>query len=376
MNYSEKRKTCVFDVECYVNYWSIAFRCVETGDTRRFSMYRDGAPLNTAGIAKIFRNWRVVSFNGNGYDMPMVSLAMSGATNGELKRASDGIILADIRPWQFEELHKVSLPDYIDHVDLMEVSPGSPTKPSLKMYGGRLHSRTMRDLPFDPDRVLSPEDVQQLDLYHDNDLEVTKDLYFELLPQIELRCQLSDQYAVDVRSKSDAQIAEAVIKAEVERASHRKVYKPDVKAGMFHYTPPAWVKFETAEMRSLLQQIAEVPFVVKSNGVVELPALLSEAKIKIGSGAYQMGIGGLHSTESRISHYSDDEFVLLDRDVTSYYPALILLNRLYPKQLGAVFLTVYESILKRRVAAKREAAALGKQIAALEAQIREIESGK
>ena len=363
------------DSECFVNYWSIAFKCVETGDTRLFERFND-SPLDVKGIARIFKNWRVVGFNSAGYDMPMIALAMSGATNGELKKASDGIILADIRPWQFYELHAVSLPEWIDHLDLMEVSPGSPTKPSLKMYAGRLHSKRMQDLPFEVDRRLSQKDVEVVREYHVNDLDVTRDLYFELKPQIDLRCQLSDQYGVDVRSKSDAQIAEAVIKTEIEREIRSRVYRPDVKPGMFSYVPPAWVSFQTPVLQGVLEKIKETPFVVRSDGVVEMPKFLSEADIKIGEGVYRMGIGGLHSSESAVVNYSDDEYVLLDRDVTSYYPSIIVSNNLYPKHLGPVFLKIYRSILERRVAAKKRAASIGAEIAALEAKIREIEDGE
>ena len=350
--YSDPRKTCVFDIECFRNYWAIAFRCVETGQQRRFEKYND-SPLDTKGIAKVIFNWRIVGFNSSGYDLSMLALAMSGAKNGELKRASDSIILADLRPWQFEELYQVSMPDYTDHIDLMEVSPGSPQKPSLKMYAGRLHYKRMRDLPFDPDMVIDDDDLQIVREYHDNDLGVTRDFFYELKPQIDIRCQISDQYGVDVRSKSDAQIAEAVITAELERELQRKVYKPEVKATVFHYAPPPWIKFQTKQMQDVLQNIIDTPFVVDQSGIVEIPKSLSDLKISIGKGVYRMGIGGLHSSESSASHYSDDEFVLLDRDVTSFYPWLIILMGLFPKQFGPIFLQILKSILERRVKAKK-----------------------
>ncbi len=353
MNYLAPKPTCVMDTECFVNFWSIAFRCVETGRTRRFYKFNDQQELDNPAIATIFKKWRVVSFNGINYDMPMIALAMSGASNGKLKHASDGIIQADIRPWQFFELHGVNLPDFIDHIDLMEVSPGSPTKPSLKMYGGRLHSKRMQDLPFEIDRRLSEADVEVVNNYHDNDLNVTLDLYRELKPQIDIRCQISNRYRVDVRSKSDAQIAEAVIKASIEQETHRRVYRPDVKAGLFHYVAPPWVRFQTEQMRQVFDRIRDTPFAVRGDGVVEMPAFLADAKIILGSGTYQMGLGGLHSSESGVEHVSDDEFVLIDRDVTSYYPSLILMLRLYPKHLGAVFLEIYKLIFDRRLAAKK-----------------------
>lgn len=350
--YTDTRPTCVLDTECFPNYWSIAFRCVETGRTRRFSMHND-SELDRAGIAKVIRNWRVVGFNSNNYDIPMLCLAMNGASNRDLKKASDGIILADIRPWQFYELHGVNPPEFLDHIDLMEVSPGSPTKPSLKIYAGRLHSKTMRDLPFEIDRVLTDEDIPVLEEYHDIDLDDTKDFYFELKPQIELRAQMSVTYGVDLRSKSDAQVAEAVIKAEIERLTRQKLYRPDVKPGAFRYRPPRWVKFQTPMMQDMLKQVSEASFVIRSDGQVLMPKYLEEADIPIGDGVYRMGIGGLHSSENRTVHVSDDDFIVCDNDVTSYYPSIILNEKLYPRHIGESFLKIYRSIFDRRVAAKK-----------------------
>jgi hypothetical protein len=353
-NYTENRPTCVFDTECFVNYWSIAFMCVETGRIRRVEIDDNlFTELDKPVIARIFRNWRVVGFNSINYDMPMIALAMSGATVGELKRASDEIIMANLRSWQFYDKYGVSLPDYLDHIDLMEVSPGSPTKPSLKMYAGRLHSKRMQDLPFAPDHAPTPEEIDLLKRYHVNDLEVTRDKYFELRPQIELRAHMSEQYGVDLRSKSDAQVAEAVIKAELEKRLKKRIYRPEVMPRTFQYRAPAWVAFRTEPMRQMLDKILAAKFVVRGDGQVLMPKALEDALLSIGANKYQMGIGGLHSCESKVINESDEDFTLIDRDVTSYYPSIILGERLYPKHLGTEFLTVYKSIFERRVAAKK-----------------------
>lgn len=351
--YTEDRPECVADTECYPNYWSIAFRCINTGRVRVFRR-TESEDLDVAGVAKVFRNWRVYTFNGNNYDMPMIALAMNGATNGQLKRASDEIILTDLRPWQFYERHGLELPAFLDHIDLAEVSPGSPQKPSLKLYAGRMHSRRMQELPYDPDQWLTEEEQGLLEEYEVNDLLVTSDLVKELSPQIALRAQMSEQYGVDLRSKSDAQVAEAVIRSEIQRMTGRKVYKPDdsFKSRCFHYVPPKFVRFITPMMQEMLERVRRANFVVNNKGVVEMPSELDVA-IPIGSSVYRMGIGGLHSTESRISHFSDDDYVLLDRDVTSFYPSIIINERLYPEHIGEDFLLVYRDILKRRIAAKK-----------------------
>jgi DNA polymerase elongation subunit (family B) len=67
-----------------------------------------------------------------------------------------------------------------------------------------------------------------------------------------------------------------------------------------------------------------------------------------------MGIGGLHSSEKSCYHVATDKELLLDRDVASYYPRIILNGNLYPEQLTPVFLKVYNDIVERRLKAKHE----------------------
>ncbi|MFK5283653.1 hypothetical protein ACI3PL_29170, partial [Lacticaseibacillus paracasei] len=80
----------------------IAFQDVDSGVVTLFEKWND-SELNMRGIARMFKRYRVVSFNGLNYDLPMLALAMTGATNGELKQASDTIIMSDMKPWQFYE---------------------------------------------------------------------------------------------------------------------------------------------------------------------------------------------------------------------------------------------------------------------------------
>lgn len=349
--YTDDKPIVVMDTEAYPNYWSIAFRCVDSGKTRRFEQFND-SPLDREGILRFIQKARIISFNGNGYDIPMISLAVRGASNAALKAASDDIILAGIRSWEFERKYNTRLPSYLDHIDLMEVSPGSPQKPSLKIYAGRMHSAHMQDLPFDPDRVLTEEDVEALRSYHDNDLINTADMYRELMVQLALRASMSEQYGVDLRSKSDAQIAEAVIKKEIERITGNAPQKPDVRSFVFHYTPPAYISYKTEQLKGVLATVKSAKFVVGRDGVVRMPEELAGLKIAIGGSTYQIGIGGLHSTESGTTHRADADHRLLDRDVTSYYPNIILTTGLFPKHLGPVFLKVYRTIYERRLAAK------------------------
>jgi len=349
MNFTAPKPTAVFDIECYRDYFLVYFRSVDGAKSRYFEMY-DGHHLDIEGIERILRKWRVVSFNGNNYDVPMLSYALAGANCGQLKRASDSIILADLKPWEFFDTYDCQVPEDLDHIDLIEVAPG---KAGLKIYGGRLHSRRMQDLPIEPDASITPAMRKVLVSYCGNDLQTTIDLWNELKEQIDLRMQMSDEYGIDLRSKSDAQIAEAVIKHDIEQIARKRVKKPDVRPGTFMYRPPEFLRFRTPQMQDLFNNIRRASFVVRNDGKVVEPKVLKDATVTMGNSVYRLGIGGLHSSEENISRYSDENAVLIDRDVTSYYPAIVINTRLAPRHLGRHFLDVYEGIVKRRVAAKR-----------------------
>ena len=348
--YTEERPTLVCDTECYRNYWSIAFLDTESERFKIFELY-DGQELNRPAIAKLLRQWRIVTFNGNNYDRHMIALAMSGATNSQLKNASDDLIVGGLRSWEFSDKYGVSLPDFFDHIDLAEVSPGAAQRPSLKLYGGKMHSRRMQDLPFDPDKLVSPADRVVMREYVLNDLDITRDMYHELKPQLAIRAYVSEKHGMDLRSKSDAQMAEAIIKQEVERRLGKRIYKEDIKPGAFKFEAPEWVSFETPYLRGVFERVMRADFIVRRDGYVVLPEAMT-APITIDGATYQMGIGGLHSQESRQTFYADDKYEIQDNDVRGYYPNLMIGSGRFPKNMGYHFQEIFKGIVADREVAK------------------------
>jgi hypothetical protein len=344
-------RTKIFDLEVYRNYFLVAFRDVDTGAVRTFEMY-EGQDLDIKLLRKMMGALRVVSFNGKRFDAPIIAYALEGADCAELKLLANEIINRNLQPWQAARQFGFDIPEDWDHIDIFDVAPGMA---SLKIYAGRLHSTKLQDLPIHPDDDISPEQREILKDYCVNgDTVATLDLWNKLRPQIELREKMSAEYGIDLRSKSDAQIAEAVIRSKVSHRLQRKIERPEIAPGtVYRYKAPGWLTFQTDPLRRALELTTSVEFCVSDGGGMLMPKELSTLKIAMGSGVYQMGIGGLHSTESCVSHWADADTVITDRDVASYYPAIILGCRLYPRHLGEAFLHVYREIVDRRLAAKR-----------------------
>jgi hypothetical protein len=128
--------------------------------------------------------------------------------------------------------------------------------------------------------------------------------------------------------------------------------KPDVRARSFKFRFPSFLKHAGPIIREVIAQIRDADFIVKDDGKVQMPDQLVKAKINIGRASYKMGIGGLHSTEQSVAYIGDDDTLIIDRDVASYYPAIIINTGLFPRHLGQSFLDVYRTIRDRRLAAK------------------------
>lgn len=361
------RPVLVFDSEVFWNWTLFYFRNVETRKEFKFEH-----PMDLQGLRKVIRENRIVGFNSGGYDLPILMLALKGATAEELKKASNRIIVHHLKPWNFEKEFNVKLnPTGLDHVDLMEVAPMTG---SLKLYGGRMHSRFIQELPIQHDTHVTPEQIAILTEYCSNDLETTADLYRSLKVQLELREQMSATYGIDLRSKSDAQVAEAVIRSECEKIVGERVFKPgDLTGNKYTYTVPDWMQFRRFEVLDVVKQSE---FVVNDKGSVLMPKALQSKTLTTGTATFKMGIGGLHSTEEKQIVEANDQYVIIDIDVTSYYPTIILNLGLYPPHIGPSFSNVYQNLVDRRVAAKRRAKVLKEEIANVKAQLRVLDEAR
>lgn len=326
----------VFDSEVYKNFYLIAFMS-NKGDVLKFR-----APFSAEDrkqIRSILQKDTVIGFNSLNYDLPLLTQALRGDSEAEIKRSSDKIIQNNLRWWQSGDL-----PEFVRHIDLIEVAFG---KASLKIYGGRLNSKRMQSLPTHFDKVLTEDEKNLIEEYCVNDLQVTALLARNLRQQLAIRKEMSKIYGVDLMSKSDAQIAEAVIKQKLNTS--KRIVEPGYE---FKYAPPKWLRFKSKDLKDAFAVICDTDFVVTETGKVKLPDEIKT--VEVGGKDYKMGIGGLHSMEKKCHHLETDDVVISDHDVASYYPSIILNEGLFPEHLGDEFLVVYREIVEERLKAKKD----------------------
>lgn len=334
-----------FDTESFPNYWLLKIKVDGAFFTFCILDNEILSDLNRSSIQQLFSTHTVVSFNGMRYDTPMIAVAMGGGNCQQLKRVSDQLIVYKRMPWQLK------LPKWgpYDHIDLLNVIPGQG---SQKQFAGRIHYPKLQDLPFDPNIPLTPQQIKEVDNYCELDVCVLEALYHEMGPQLEQRRAMGMRYGLDLRSKSDAQLAETVIKYRCEHVTGQPIPKPTPPnlTTQFQYTAPSFIRFEHPQLQEAKRIIESIQFTY----ALDMPEQLKKLTVTLGSTTYALGIGGLHSQEQSLTVYSTDAELLRDADVASYYPQLILNSQQYPPAIGPAFQHVYQSIKDERLVAKAE----------------------
>lgn len=335
----------IVDTENYLNFFLIAFKNIDTQ-----KCYFLKPPFNPRELSWIMHNYTTIGFNSIKYDLPLIWFSYYNQDLVSLKNASNELI-SGVWPPEFAKQHNIKIFD-TPHSDIIEVCP---LRGSLKLYGARLHSPRIQDVPFNPYGNLTEEEKVIVENYCVNDLDETERLLNNLKEQLSLRQDLSAQYRQNLMSKSDAQIAETIISSELKRHTGSWPRKPkvDEMQSSFYFKPPSNMFFQTDYMKGIFKNVCNTKFSLDKNGRLERGSHISNLHINIGNSVYRMGIGGLHSSEECIGYTNTDTHEIRDRDVASFYPAIVLNCGLYPTHLGTAFTEIYKSIVDRRLAAKK-----------------------
>lgn len=341
--------TLFIDVELYPNYFLLGCKLHTTNKFLTLESSEDRG-FNPQFLSWLMHNYRTVGFNSITFDLLIIWLAYHTQDTSILKDAANDLILRGMREWELKKNYQFQT-FKTNHIDLIEVAP---LRGSLKLYGARLHSPRIQDLPFPDDMELTEAQMEIVRNYNYNDLDVTEQLFNFMKERIELREAIGNEYREDLRSKSDAQMAEIVLSKEISRLNGKQIERPDIKAGShYYYNCPDFLKFTTPVMQNFLEVCKKAKFTINSSGYLDAPKEIA-VEILIGDMRYSFGIGGLHSTEKTIAYKATETKKLTDRDVTSYYPNCIINLGLYPISAGPNFLTVFKGFKDSRVEAKRK----------------------
>tara|TARA_R110001632_G_scaffold7424_4_gene29566 strand:- start:16033 stop:17973 length:1941 start_codon:yes stop_codon:yes gene_type:complete len=368
----------VYDLEVYPNYFLATFCDVETGD---FWEYELGDKL----LNDIIRNPEVelIGFNNHHYDDVLLNfIGQHSHDTPEVITGGWGNIMdtpkVELDPKTIFELSERIINGTVNTIHEQQIKNAKyqdkeyssidlkallDPMPSLKKLELRMQFTNVQDLPIKPGTILTTEQKQDIKIYCRNDVNATRELLLKhSLKHIELRKFLSTKFKLPIsqlQSASEPRAAEYILANLAAEGTKKTPWK--IKEELAHISSiiiqdciPPWISFKTPNLQQLLQDLKEMGIPINNTTGYAIGTLLKKL-VTIGDKDYQMGIGGLHSVDQP-AHYtaSANGSHIIDADVTSYYPSILLRDGLHPRGYSRKWAEIYQQVYDDRIEAKSD----------------------
>ena len=345
----------IWDCETYPNVFTISARHAhlplewefEISDWRNDS----GAIIQWVHWLK-FVGARMVGFNSIGFDYPILhALCRMGQANARTlyDKAQAIIESQDDNRW----MHMVKPTDrLVDQLDLFLIHhfDNRARSTSLKVLEFNMRADNISDLPFPIGTALTQDQVAVLKAYNRHDVMQTIQFYHHSTESIRFREELTARYQRDFMNHNDTKIGKDYFVMELEAAGVQCYdYGPQGRQPRQTRRPIIalkdailpWIGFQEPEFQRVLEWL-------KEQTITETKGVFKNVTCTIAGFTFVFGLGGIHgSIESEVVE-SDSESVIVDLDVTSYYPTLAIANGFHPHHLGRTFVDIYSHLFEQR----------------------------
>ena len=234
---------------------------------------------------------------------------------------------------------------------------------SLKRLEFEMDLENIEEMPIHHTKTdMTKEEIALTMDYCRNDVHATYEFYkittgncdhplYKGNNQIELRQDIEEEFGIPCLNYSDSKIGDEMIK---KYYCEQKGIKPaDLpKKGFFRKDIRVknciadYVEFKTPQLKLFLKKM--------KGTVLGLQDDFKE-HITFYDNAYSFMKGGLHTENKPEIFEADENYEIIDWDVSSYYPAIIINNKRYPSHLGKDFLLGYKQMFDRRLELKPQA---------------------
>jgi hypothetical protein len=347
----------VFDIETYPNVFTLA---VEHTEAPLHWMFEISDLRNDSRQIVEFLQFlkdtdsRMVGFNNLGFDYPVVHtlIHMGHSDANTLYQKAMAIINSqdeDGSRW----MHLVKPTDqFVTQIDLFKIHhfDNRARSTSLKVLEFNMRSDSIEDLPFPVGTVLNREQIEVLKEYNKHDVAQTKAFYHHTLDMIHFREELTRKYQRDFMNHNDTKIGKDYFVMKLEEAGVAcydfgpKGRTPrQTKRPVIHLKDAIlpWIRFDNPEFNRVLNWL-------KAQSITETKGVFNDLTASVNNFTFVFGLGGIHgSVESEVIE-SDDDHVIVDLDVTSYYPNLAITNSFHPEHLGKDFVSIYKFLFEQR----------------------------
>lgn len=352
----------VYDFETLSNCFVAVFIDYKSFDKKTFVIWKhqnDYKQLMKFFKSCIKQQSHHISFNGLKFDAQIENFLMSNYTslkdlNGEdlariIYQEAQDVIDTSKR----NEFHKWSERTfYIPQIDVMSINhwDSGAKHASLKWVQGQMNYWNILDMPIKHNQdIHTKEELDTIINYCINDVESTKEIYNYTKSQLELRVMLSKTYKLNLKNASEPRLAKELflhfmatkLKISKYELKQLRTDRPFIKGSDIVLNN---IKFKNKVFTDVLNTCKQL----KINCYNTKNAFKKEIRYKGCDIDY--GLGGIHGSTKPGVYESDENFIIIDSDVVSFYPRLISVNKWGPAHLdGPMFFEIYDGMFAERL---------------------------
>ena len=357
------RSIWVYDVETLYSVFTYTALNIDTQEIKQFVLHKDRWELKEL-ISHLNECKGHIGFNNLNFDYPIIhyilkNLKIWESNNDlysdiilEIYNEAQRIINLHNQPGVYTSIKESDV--IIPQLDLFRIHHfnNKARTQSLKGLEIAMNYPNVQDMPISHDiKDITLEQAEEIFKYNLNDVLATYEFYKLSIPKIELRKDLNAKYQLNCINYPDSKIGEKLVLKLYCEASGLDPYT----IGKMR-TERLKIALKDIILPDLHFEIAKFDSFVKKLKTIEITNTKGEFNYSlIHKGfMYDFGTGGIHGCIKPGVYYADDDYIILDADVSSLYPSIAVVNKLFPEHLGEKFVEVYENILNQRIKAKKE----------------------
>lgn len=238
---------------------------------------------------------------------------------------------------------------WFDTFDILTMLYSNKLRVGLKEIQVTMQYPNVQEFVCDWSKPLPLEDFDEMIDYNINDIESTTELLNRCKTAIDLRIAIEDEYGVRVLSKDGVNIGMKILTQKYLEKTGLTWWDIEGLRSPMDYIPLKdvilpFVKFDSSILKNVLDDM--------KHQVVSPGRKGYENNFIFDNLRYTVGVGGIHSKNDPEIIIPKEDEMLIDIDVASLYPSMLIEYGFYPKHLGPEFLEVYSQIKDERIEAK------------------------
>ena len=236
-----------------------------------------------------------------------------------------------------------------DSFDLLTMLYSNKLRVGLKEIQVTMQYKNVQEFVADWQADLPENQIDSMIEYNINDVNSTTELLNRCKKDVDLRLAIEDEYGVRVLSKDGVNIGMKILTQKyLEKTGQTWWDIKDLRSPMsvipLKDVILPFIKYDSPILQRVLNDM--------KSQIVSPGRKGYENKFVFNGLQYSVGVGGIHSVNKPEIVIPKEDEMLIDIDVASLYPSMLIEYGFYPKHLGPEFLEVYRQIKDERIEAK------------------------